>query len=117
MDSEESDSFYLLANSYVCGHFPDEHNRLISSFNRIEFYEEDSEIPYKGYHYPMVMCVESARGDEYRHQSSTGTWESLFLESSDRPFFLETDKYDSYSARIVVTFVPSAEQASASAAE
>ena len=35
--------------------------------------------------------------------------ESLFVESADRPFYLERDNDDSDLARIVITFVPSAE--------
>ena len=116
LNGGEKASFLLFANSYACGSLPEEHNKLISSFNRVEFYDEDSAAPYRNYYYRMVRCgARASTGDEYMHQSSTGIWENLFVESPDRPFYLERDQRNSYLARIVITFVPSAEADSASA--
>ena len=87
-----------------------EHNRFVRSFSEIRFYDEGSEAPFRSYLYPVSGCGDAACSDnEYMHQSSTGTWERLFVESPDRPFYFERDENDPDLARIVITFVPSAE--------
>ena len=51
------------------------------------------------------------------HESSDGTTEQLFLESPDRPFYLERDGDNRQLARVVITFVPNADETSGSAGD
>ena len=46
-----------------------------------------------------------------------GTTERLFVESPDRPFYLERDKEDPELGRLVITFVPGADAGSGDAVE
>ncbi len=92
----------------ACSHLP-EPNVLVRLFSGIRFHEEGSEDPYRSYDYPHSRCVYPVcRDPQHEYQSSDGTWERLFVESPDRPFYLERDE-DPELARIVITFVPSAE--------
>ena len=84
-----------------------EPNVLVRGFSRIRFYDERAEDPYRTYDYPHSSWAGSDA--QYQHQLSDGTWERLFVESPDRPFYLERDDDDPELARIVITFVPSAE--------
>lgn len=93
-----------------------ENNRLVALFSDISFYGEGSSVPYRtyAYAYSTTNCPDSAApcsGDEerYVHLSSDGTRQKLFVKSPYRPFYLERDKNDPDLARIVITFVPSAE--------
>ena len=91
-----------------------EDNNLVSSFGRIEFFEENLDTPYRGYYYPIGGgCGDVPPGSDcsddlriYRRDPD-GTEERLFVESPDRPFYLERDKEDPELGRIVITFVPS----------
>ncbi len=92
-----------------------EDNDLVRAPFRIEFFEENSDAPYKSYDYPLAGCRDVAPGsgcsdDAWVHQRHPdGTEERLFVKSPDRPFYLERDSKDSELARIVITFVPDAD--------
>ena len=87
-------------------------NESISSFTEIRFYDENSTEPYLSYTYPTSRCGDATCSTS-THRSSDGNWENLFVESPDRPFYLELDEEDPYLARIVITFAPNLEQMSA----
>ena len=88
---------------------------LVRSFSRIEFYDESSDIPYRIYYYPIGRCRDVPSGsdcsdDAWTHRRYRDLKdERLFVESPDRPFYLERDSEDPELGRIVITFVPSAE--------
>lgn len=89
-------------------------NFYLRSISSVSFYETDADIPYRGYVYLAFGCgVDLATCEEFDddtlilHRSSDGTTENLFVESSDRPFYLERDTEDPALGRLVVTFVPS----------
>ena len=85
-----------------------QNNTLVWAFTEIHFFEEGSDDPYRSYVYPIAQCEPDCSYDRnIRHRSSNGTWERLFVESQDRPFYLERDRDDPDLARIVITFVPS----------
>lgn len=91
----------------ICGaHLPDP-NVLVRWFGRIHFYNEGSGDPFRSYYYPISRWEDSDA--QYVYQSSDGTWERLFVESPDRPFYLERDDDNAELARIVISFVPNAE--------
>ena len=108
LDSGEKRMYVMSWGPTGCDPFPNP-NVLVSAFSEIRFYDRSSEDPYRSYYYPI-------RRDRL-HRSSDGTWENLFVKSPDRPFYLELDREDPYLARIVITFVPSAESGSTSAVE
>ena len=121
LSSGEEETFFVFSIS-LCGQLHSEieslpTNRFVSSFKGIEFYDDEgSRFPYRSYYYPIVRCEETAStdGERYLHQSPAGVWEHLFVESLDRPFYLERDTQNSHAARIVITFVPSPHSKSAS---
>ncbi len=88
---------------------PGRDNWLASSFAQIAFLYEGSAEPYRTYSYELARCGDEECSDEksYVFLSSDGTLEKLFVETPYRPFYLET--YEGWLARIVITFVPSAE--------
>ena len=82
-------------------------------------HDAESETPYKSYFYQAVRCGDGADtecegpGAEvgWIFTRSDGTMERLFVRSPDRPFYLEPDQEDGdYVGRLVITFVPSADQ-------
>ena len=98
-----------------------EDNYLVTSFGSIAFFEENHDAPYKRYEYLLVSYDSLPRGcaefppapdcsdDAWLFERRPeGTEERLFVESPDRPFYLERDKEDPDLARIVITFVPEA---------
>ena len=89
-------------------------NFYLRDIGTVSFYEAGADIPYRGYVYLAFGCgVDLAVCEEFDddtlifHRSSGGATENLFVESSDRPFYLERDKEDPALGRLVVTFVPS----------
>lgn len=89
-------------------------NFYLRDIGAVSFYEAGADIPYRGYVYLAFGCgVDLAACEEFDddtlifHRSSDGTTENLFVESPDRPFYLERDKDDPALGRLVVTFVPS----------
>ena len=90
-----------------------EDNYLLISFSGIHFFYEDSDTPYRRYVYPVGGgCSDGRSGSDCTDDARTyrrhpdGTEERLFVESPDRPFYLERDQEDPDLARIVITFVP-----------
>ena len=88
-------------------------NFYLRSIGAVSFYEAGADIPYRGYVYLAFGCgVDLTDCEEFDddslifHRSSDGATENLFVESSDRPFYLERDKEDPALGRLVVTFVP-----------
>ena len=55
----------------------------------------------------LAVCEEFDDDTLIFHRSSDGATENLFVESPDRPFYLERDKEDPALGRLVITFVPS----------
>ena len=92
-----------------------EDNGLVRSFSRIEFFEESSDAPYRIYYYLIGRCRDipsdsDCSDDAWTHRRYRDLKdERLFVESPNRPFYLERDKEDPELGRIVITFVPSAE--------
>ena len=88
-------------------------------FREAHFYEPDADSPYKSYVYESIDCLgvycdEPGDDSQVLHESSDGATEQLFLESPDRPFYLERDADNRRLARVVITFVPSADPIAAS---
>ena len=84
-------------------------------FKEAHFYDEDTDSPYRSYVYESFDCLGfycEGPGDDTLvvHWSADGTTEQLFLESPDRPFYLERDTEDPRLGRVVITFVPSADR-------
>lgn len=98
-----------------------EDNDYVRSFGRIEFFEQNSVAPYRSYIYPLRGCHDvppgTGCGDDawVHHRHPDGTEERLFVESPDRPFYLERDRGDPDLGRIVITFVPDVDAGSADA--
>ena len=81
----------------------------IRKFARIDFLEPESGAPFLSYVYPSARCGEGVLyGDDALcvYERSDGTEERLFVESSERPFYLDRDAQDGDLARVVITFVP-----------
>ena len=104
-----------------------ENNAYARYFSAIHFYDSDAETPYRNYVYPSVKCgegdpdfcprVDAAYSDDtFVYESSDGTTERLFVQSPNRPFYIERDKEDPDLARVVITFVPSADSGSTESA-
>lgn len=89
-----------------CDALPENGNERISSFAELQFYDQDSEDPYRSYYYPFARCEDWPACDRVIHQSTDGTWENLFEKSPQRPFYLERDGEAPDLARIVITYVP-----------
>ena len=68
---------------------------------------------YRGYEYlgfgcgvDLAVCEDSVDDTLVYHRSADGTLERLFVESPDRPFYLERDRENRDLARLVITYVP-----------
>ena len=98
-----------------------EDNELVRAFGSIEFFRESSDTPYRSYDYPLAGCSDAPLGSDcsddmwYAYRHTGGPGERLFVESPDRPFYLERDREDPDLARIVITFVPDASAGSVDA--
>ena len=88
--------------------------RFVRDLREVYFYAEDGETPYKSYLYPGYRCDGDSNcegsGDDTTviHLRSDGVRENLFVESAERPFYLERDDGDFDLGRIVITYTPSA---------
>ena len=86
---------------------------LVRRFREIHFFDTEESVRYRSYEYELIGCGNSCGpgGDDtlFLHERSDGVEERLFMESPDRPFYLEWDKDDRDLGRIVITFVPSVE--------
>ena len=103
--------------SFLGGKDSNEDGYLVRYFGAIRFFAEDSYTPYRIYKYQFSGCLPAFCDDpdddaSYAHFTSRdGPPAFLFVESSDRPFFLERDRDDPELGRIAITFVPDAEPA------
>lgn len=86
-----------------------EDSYLVRDFHGIHFLERGRSVPYRSYEYEPIGCVGGCGGDDtlFVHVRSDGVEERLFLESPNRPFYLERDERDPDVGRLVITFVPS----------
>lgn len=84
-----------------------EDSDFIRYFYRLDFLDEDSGAAFRSYVYPSAQCDGRIETHcVYVHEHSDGTMERLFVESPERPFYLERDTQDGDLARLVITFVP-----------
>ncbi len=116
LESEAKRTFMVTFGLIGCEAVPESNNEYVSAFAEICFFDQRSNDPYKCYAYPTARCAD-AMCSNVMHRSSDGTWENLFVESPDRPFYLERDGEEPDLARIVITFVPTAESGSTGAPE
>ncbi len=90
-------------------------NVLVRNFSLIEFYEMGADSPYIRYVYRSFSCGP----DRYTVDDDTfcvyerrdGSKDRLFVKSPHRPFYLERDQEDLDLGRVVITFVPTPEDA------
>lgn len=98
-----------------------EPNVLVRSFGTVEYFDQGRSEPYRTYRYETYRCgrlpAPCTSDEDYIYQSADGTMERLFVESADRPFYLERDEDVPDLARIVITFVPSSEDGGDGATE
>lgn len=113
-DLDSNERLRFLASSGIVDASDSPANFYLRSISSVSFYEAGADIPYRGYVYLSFGCgVDLAACEEFDddtlifHRSSDGATENLFVESPDRPFYLERDKEDPDLGRLVVTFVPS----------
>ena len=111
----ESDEMTTFRMSAFGGVDSDEDGLEVRRFSRIHFYDSHSDIPYRSYAYHFSWCGsnsacwESEDDTLIEYTRTDGVKETLFVESPDRPFYLERDGDDLELGRIVITFVPDAE--------
>ena len=120
LESGESRKFRMQSGRGVVD--SQEDGYLVSFFGAVYFYETGESDPYRSYEYKYVVCDGEGSGcwDDLTlifHERPDGTKEYLFVESPDRPFFLERDEENLDLGRIVITFVPSAEDGSEKSVE
>lgn len=99
-----------------------EDNFFVGGLSDINFYEVDSDTPYRSYEYRSTgcgypTCWDSNDDTLIYHRRGDGTKDYLFVESPDRPFYLERDKENLDLGRLVITFVPGAQAGSREALE
>lgn len=84
-----------------------EANRYARHFSGIHFYGSGAADPYVGYEYDTWWCGPDFTDDALCvFRRSDGAIERLFVESPDRPFYLERDEGDPGLARLVITHLP-----------
>ena len=123
LESSEKRTFEMEAGLGTAG--MSENSKYVRYFRWIAFYDANSDTPYRSYSYPQFRCDnvdhrtcwDSGNDKLFLYESSDGTLERLFVESPDRPFYLERDKQDPDLGRLVITFVPSADAGSRDAVE
>ena len=119
LDRDESMTLAVKTYTAPCGAGSpgnDETNVFVRQFRAIHFL---GIAPVTSYEYRLTECIGffcSYPGDDTLvvHTSSDRTTHQLFLESPDRPFYLERDTDNPRLARVVVTFVPTPDRVSAS---
>lgn len=89
---------------------------LAAGFREVHFYNGESG-PYRSYEYKSVGCDGTGWpcwDDDtlLYHRRPNETKDYLFVESPDRPFYLEWDETNLDLGRIVITFLPSTEDES-----
>ena len=86
-------------------------------FHELHFFDAASDTSYRSYVYVGRKRVGDADGGDeaFLYERSDGAMERLFVRSPERPFYLERDKEDGDLGRLVITFVPSADETAAGA--
>ena len=89
------------------------YNLYVGSVGSVQFYHKGDDAAYKSYVFvafgcgtDLSACDRPIDDAQVYHRSSAGTADTLFIESSDRPFYLERDKNDSALGRVMITSVP-----------
>lgn len=106
---------YRFRVSFLGGPDSDEDGHLVRYFGAMHFFVADSDVPYRTYKYPFSGCLPALCSDPdddkaYAHFATRdGPPAFLFVESPDRPFYLERDQDDLDVGRVVITFVPVAD--------
>lgn len=85
----------------------------VRELGAVSFFAAEASTAYRGYAYlgfgcgvELAVCEEADDDSLVYHRSAGGTLERLFVESPDRPFYLERDDRNRDLARLVITFVP-----------
>ncbi len=85
----------------------------VRELSAVYFFAEEAVFAYRGYAYlgfgcgvELAACEDSDDDSLVFHRSAGGALERLFVESPDRPFYLERDEQNRDLARLVITFVP-----------
>lgn len=114
-NSGERSTFSIRGRFVDANHFPD--NFYVGSVGTIRFYSSSADTVIASYIYEEFGCgvglgsCDGAVDDTLVfHRASDGTLERLFVESPDRPFYLERDRDDPDLGRLVITFSPRADQ-------
>ena len=123
VDSRDKTTFRMVQHLYVRDPSDDVWDSVhIRWFGEAHFYEPDADSPYKSYIYESIKCLGfycegSGKDTLVIYESSDGTTEQLFLESPDRPFYLQRDAQDPRIGRVVITFVPDSDATSGSSGD
>ena len=92
-----------------------EDGAVVSTFREIHFQRQHGDTPYRSYVYRLGGCHERSDGSCFDksgdvtliyYRREDGVKERLFVESPERPFYLERDTEDRDLGRIVITFAP-----------
>ena len=85
----------------------------VRELRSVRFLDTGAFAPYRGYEYlgfgcgvDLAVCEDSVDDTLVYHRSADGALERLFVESPDRPFYLERDSENQDLARLVITYVP-----------
>ena len=111
----DRDEIYTFRMSAFGGVDSEEDGKEVRRFCAIHFFDSQSDSPYKSYVYHLSRCGsdpdcwDSNDDTLIEYTRTDGVTETLFVESPDRPFYLERDQDDLDVGRIVITFVPDAD--------
>ena len=79
----------------------------------IDFFDASAATPHRSYSYYSFHCIDATGepGDDTQcvYSRTDGAVDRLFVESPDRPFYLERDKTNGEVGRVVITYVPRGE--------
>lgn len=85
----------------------------VRELEAVYFSAEGAQLAYSGYVYlgfgcgvGLGECEDHVDDTLVYHRLSNGKLERLFVESSDRPFYLERDEQNRDLGRLMITFVP-----------
>ena len=109
LDVEASITLAIMGGPGIGPREVPEANRYARHFSGIHFYGAGAADPYLGYEYDTWWCGPDFTDDTLCvFRRSDGAIERLFVESPERPFYLERDDDDPGLARLVITHVPGA---------
>ena len=76
----------------------------------VDFFEAGAETPHRSYSYYNFHCIDATGESEDDAECvfirTDGAVDRLFVESPDRPFYLEHDRANSGLVRMVISYVP-----------